>query len=148
MKLYHGKKIMEWRRWFISPVFIIIVILCGTVTLLDVCSSENFVADLKTGYTDSVTYYYLLNVGFFSIVGYCLAACTGAVLYAADYEQDGSKQVCVFQNNTDINRSICMWFYCNFVLLFWCVNSLWGIDVSKIARINFRSYRQSITSCR
>lgn len=30
-----------------------------------------------------------------------------------------------------------MWFYCNFVLLFWCVNSLWGIDVSKIARINF-----------
>ena len=47
MKLYHGKKIMEWRRWFISPVFVVIVILCGTVTLLDVCSSENFVADLN-----------------------------------------------------------------------------------------------------
>ena len=103
MKLYHGKKIMEWRRWFISPVFIIIVILCGTVTLLDVCSSENFVADLKTGYTDSVTYYYLLNVGFFSIVGYCLAACTGAVLYAADYEENS---VYMRINRMGVNRYV------------------------------------------
>lgn len=103
MKLYHGKKIMEWRRWFISPVFVIIVILCGTVTLLDVCSSENFAADLKTGYTDSVTYYYLLNVGFFSIVGYCLAACTGAVLYAADYEENS---VYMRINRMGVNRYV------------------------------------------
>ena len=103
MKLYHGKKIMEWRRWFISPVFVIIVILCGTITMLDVCSSENFVADLKTGYTDSVTYYYLLNVGFFSIVGYCLAACTGAVLYAADYEENS---VYMRINRMGVNRYV------------------------------------------
>ena len=103
MKLYHGKKIMEWRRWFISPVFVVIVILCGTVTLLDVCSSENFAADLKTGYTDSVTYYYLLNVGFFSIVGYCLAACTGAVLYAADYEENS---VYMRINRMGVNRYV------------------------------------------
>ena len=103
MQFYHGKNIMEWRRWFISPVFVVIVILCGTVTLLDVCSSENFAADLKTGYTDSVTYYYLLNVGFFSIVGYCLAACTGAVLYAADYEENS---VYMRINRMGVNRYV------------------------------------------
>ena len=88
MKLYHGKKIMEWRRWFISPVFVIIVILCGTITMLDVCSSDLFLSDLKTGYRDNVIYYYLLNIGMFCVAGYCLAACTGAVLYAADYEEN------------------------------------------------------------
>ena len=125
MKLYHGKKIMEWRRWFISPVFIIIVILCGTVTLLDVCSSENFVADLKTGYTDSVTYYYLLNVGFFSIVGYCLAACTGAVLYAADYEENS---VYMRINRMGVNRyvfskiiqTLTGAFVCGFIAILFC----------------------------
>ena len=67
MKLYHGKKIMEWRRWFISPVFVVIVILCGTITMLDVCSSDLFLSDLKTGYRDNVIYYYLLNIGMFCV---------------------------------------------------------------------------------
>lgn len=103
MKLYHGKKIMEWRRWFISPVFVIIVILCGTITMLDVCSSDLFLSDLKTGYRDNVIYYYLLNIGMFCVAGYCLAACTGAVLYAADYEENS---VYMRINRMGVNRYV------------------------------------------
>ena len=47
MSIFHGKRFIEWRRWFATVKFPIIVLLCGMVNMADVCSSMFFTDNLK-----------------------------------------------------------------------------------------------------
>ena len=88
MSIFHGKRFIEWRRWFATVKFPIIVLLCGMVNMADVCSSMFFTDNLKihTLLSSDILYYYNMKSAFFSVAGYCIANCSGAVLYAEDYE--------------------------------------------------------------
>ena len=63
MNIYHGKGFAEWRRWFATFKFPIIIILCGMVNMADVCSSLFFIDNLKmqTLSTGDIIYYFHHN---------------------------------------------------------------------------------------
>lgn len=90
MNIYHGKGFAEWRRWFATFKFPIIIILCGMVNMADVCSSLFFIDNLKmqTLSTGDIIYYFHMQSAFFSVAGYCIANCSGTILYAEDYEEN------------------------------------------------------------
>ena len=60
MSIFHGKRFIEWRRWFATVKFPIIVLLCGMVNMADVCSSMFFTDNLKihTLLSSDILYYY------------------------------------------------------------------------------------------
>ena len=63
MSIFHGKRFIEWRRWFATVKFPIIVLLCGMVNMADVCSSMFFTDNLKihTLLSSDILYYYNMN---------------------------------------------------------------------------------------